>query len=41
MTTLLYRVCKDDADIFEEATRLVKLFIEEALANKEKADDRT
>lgn len=31
MTTLLYRVCDNDTEKFEEATRLVGLFIREAL----------
>jgi hypothetical protein len=30
LTTLLYAVCGNDQDKFAEATRLVKLFIEEA-----------
>jgi hypothetical protein len=31
MTTLLYRVCDNDPVKFEEATRIVELFISEAL----------
>lgn len=31
LTTLLYKVCDQDQNKFEEATRLVDLFIEEAL----------
>lgn len=31
LTTLLYRVCQEDVERFEEATRIVGLFIEEAL----------
>lgn len=27
LTTLLFRVCKNDPAVFEEATRLVELFI--------------
>jgi hypothetical protein len=30
MTTLLYRVCDDDPDKLEEATRLIELFIRDA-----------
>ena len=33
LTTLLYRVCQEDVERFEEATRIVGLFIEEALNN--------
>ena len=32
MTTRLYRVCDNDPKKFEEATRLLELFIEEALS---------
>jgi hypothetical protein len=31
MTTLLYSICDNDPDKFEEATRIVQLFISEAL----------
>lgn len=31
-TTMLYRVCGNDPDKFHEATRLIELFIREALA---------
>lgn len=31
MTTLLHRVCDNDTKKFEEATRIVELFIAEAL----------
>jgi hypothetical protein len=31
MTSLLFRVCGNDADKFEEACRIVELFIVEAL----------
>jgi hypothetical protein len=33
MTTLLLRVCENDPDKFEEATRIVGLFISEAIKN--------
>jgi gamma-glutamyl:cysteine ligase YbdK (ATP-grasp superfamily) len=33
LTTLLLRVCGDDAEKFEEATRIVELFIQAALEN--------
>lgn len=41
MTTLLYRVCGNDPERFEEATRLVELFIHQALdyAPPKPADD--
>ena len=32
MTTMLYRVCDNDPAKFEEATRLIELFIKEALS---------
>ena len=32
MTTMLHRVCDNDPKKFEEATRLLELFIEEALS---------
>lgn len=31
LTTLLYKVCDDSEDKFEEACRIVNLFIEQAL----------
>lgn len=31
MTTMLYRVCDNDLEKFAEATRLIELFIAEAL----------
>lgn len=31
MTTMLYRVCDNNPDRFEEATRIIALFIGEAL----------
>ena len=33
LTVLLYRVCHSDPEKFEEATRIVELFIREAVAN--------
>jgi hypothetical protein len=33
LTTMLYRVCGNDQKRFDEATRLVQLFIEAALAD--------
>lgn len=36
LTTLLYVVCQNDQEKFEEATRLVGLFIDHALALKDK-----
>lgn len=33
MTTLLHRVCDNDSTKFEEATRIVALFIAEAIKN--------
>lgn len=34
MTTMLYRVCENDEAKFEEACRLINLFIERAVAAK-------
>lgn len=31
LTTLLIRVCKSDDEMFEEATRLIDLFVEQAI----------
>jgi hypothetical protein len=36
-TVLLYRVCDNDPDKFEEACRLVGLFVKTALAAKAKS----
>lgn len=36
LTTLLYRVCNGEQAKFEEANRLIELFIDEALKNKSK-----
>ena len=33
MTTMLHRVCGNDPEKFEEATRIVGLFISEAIKN--------
>jgi len=38
MTTLLYRVCDNDSNKFEEATRLVQLFIEETFRVEHEAN---
>lgn len=35
LTTLLHGVCGNDPEKFEEATRLIELFIEEALRRRE------
>ena len=35
LTTMLHRVCKNDPKTFEEATRLIKLFIVAALKEGE------
>jgi len=36
LTTLLYRVCDGDHDKFEEATRLIELFMKAAVKASEK-----
>jgi len=33
LSSMLHRVCQDDPARFEEATRLIRLFIERALAD--------
>jgi hypothetical protein len=41
MTTLLHRICGDDPVRFEEATRIVELFIDAALSNVGEPPRRT
>lgn len=41
LTTLLHRVCRNDQETFTEASRLVVLFIQAALAERSPADLKT
>ena len=35
LTTLLYKVCGNNAESFDEANRLVRLFMEKAMESKD------